>query len=113
MLADAWGDHPQFAKIVERIRSGSCSIHSDTISLSCSIALRAIEAALRSQGGGEDDLIGIREAASDLLASRDAFGGSKAHQVGYRNDLWDRLRAALASPVDGEGETRAPPPEAD
>jgi hypothetical protein len=47
ILAAAWGDHPQWADVRARILDGSCSIHSDTLSLSCSIAVTAILTALR------------------------------------------------------------------
>ncbi|MFH1553547.1 MAG: hypothetical protein ABII76_01595 [Pseudomonadota bacterium] len=52
-------------------------------------ALEAAEPGLSKQA--DDDLIGLAEAARDLLAARDR----DERTVGYRADQWDCLRAAL------------------
>lgn len=52
LLVAEWGDHPQWAEVRRRISDGSCDIHSDVVSLSCGIALRAITKALLNGAGG-------------------------------------------------------------
>lgn len=44
-----------------------------------------------------DDLIGVREAAGDLIARKN----DDPRTVGYRDDLWNCLEAALSLPADG------------
>ena len=88
LLAEAWGDHPQWQEVRERILDGSCKIHSDPLSLSCTIALRAIIAALsQAQCPVSEDEVEVQKLATyyqSKLAER------------YRQER-DEARAAIAA----------------
>ena len=65
LLAVEWGDHPQFAQIRERILDGSCHIHSDGMSLSSGIALRAIDTAYAQ--GRADERRAVAQIVDDVI----------------------------------------------